>query len=235
MKHPQIVSQAEWLEARKALLAKEKAFSRERDALSAARRDLPAVKVDKPYAFRGPNGSQSLADLFAGKRQLITYHFMFDPSWTEGCKSCSLIADHVDGMLPHLAARDTSFVAISRAPLAKIAAFQKRMGWKFRWLSSAETDFNYDFGVSFRAEDKVEGKAPYNFGSSSFSGTEAPGLSVFLRDEPSGDVVHAYSTYARGLDLLIGAYNYLDHTPLGRQEAELPYGMSWVKHHDAYA
>jgi len=230
-----IVSQAEWLNARKALLEKEKAFSRERDALSAARRDLPAVKVEKPYAFQGPDGTQTLADLFAGKRQLITYHFMFDPSWTEGCKSCSLVVDHVDGMLAHLGARDVSYVAISRAPLPKLQAFQKRMGWKFRWLSSAETDFNYDFGVSFRADDKSDGKAGYNYGSGKFPTSEAPGLSVFLRDEQSGDVLHTYSTYARGLDLLIGTYNYLDLTPLGRHEEDLPYGMAWVKHHDKYA
>lgn len=235
MNVPKIVSQAEWLTARKALLAKEKAFTHERDALSAARRDLPAVKVEKPYAFQGPDGTQTLADLFAGKRQLVTYHFMFDPSWSEGCKSCSLIADHVGGMLPHLAARDTSFAAISRAPLPKLLAFQKRMGWTFPWFSSAETDFNYDFRVSFRPADSADGKANYNFGTAKFSQSEAPGLSVFLREEGTRGVLHTYSTYGRGLDLLIGAYNYLDLTPLGRQEKDLPYGMAWVKHHDKYA
>jgi predicted dithiol-disulfide oxidoreductase (DUF899 family) len=231
MNRPTIVSQDEWLKARKALLAKEKAFSKERDALSAARRDLPMVKVDKPYAFDSASGKRALGDLFNGRRQLIVYHFMFDPSWEEGCKSCSLLADHFDGMIPHLGARDTSFVAVSRAPLAKIAAFQKRMGWKFPWVSSAETDFNYDYGVSFRPDSK-EGAA-YNFGTTDFRMSEAPGASTFLRE--GGDVFHTYSTYARGLDILIGAYNYLDLTPLGRQEAELPYGMAWVKHHDKYA
>ena len=234
MNHPTIVTQAEWLKARRALLEKEKAFNRDRDALSAARRDLPAVKVEKPYAFQSPSGMQTLAELFGGKRQLITYHFMFDPSWEEGCKSCSLLADHFDGMRPHLGARDVAFVAISRAPLPKLLAFQKRMGWTFPWLSSAETDFNYDFGVSFRPEDKTEGKPGYNYGSGKFPTSEAPGLSVFLRDD-AGGVLHTYSTYARGLDLLIGAYNYLDLTPLGRQEKDLPYGMAWVKHHDKYA
>jgi predicted dithiol-disulfide oxidoreductase (DUF899 family) len=235
MNRPKIVSQDEWLKARLALLEKEKAFSRQRDSLSAARRDLPAVKVEKPYAFQGSSGTQTLAELFGGKRQLIVYHFMFDPSWEEGCKSCSLLADHFDGMRPHLGARDASFVAISRAPLPKLLAFQKRMGWTFPWLSSAETDFNYDFGVSFRAEDKTEGKAAYNYGSGKFPTSEAPGLSVFLREEGGSSVLHTYSTYSRGLDILIGAYNYLDLTPLGRQEEGLPYGMAWVKHHDKYA
>ncbi|MDB5215392.1 MAG: hypothetical protein JWO86_3319, partial [Myxococcaceae bacterium] len=174
-------------------------------------------------------------DLFAGKRQLIVYHFMFDPSWEEGCKSCSLLADHFDGMRPHLGARDTSFVAISRGPLPKLLAFQKRMGWTFPWVSSAETDFNYDFGVSFRPEEKIDGKVPYNYGNVKFPQSEAPGLSVFLRDENGGGVLHTYSSYSRGLDLLIGAYNYLDVTPLGRQEKDLPFTMTWVKHHDKYA
>jgi predicted dithiol-disulfide oxidoreductase (DUF899 family) len=233
MNRPKIVSQDEWLKARKALLAKEKAFSRERDELAAARRDLPMVKVDKPYAFDGPTGKKTLSELFGGRRQLIVYHFMFDPSWTEGCKSCSLVADHFEGALPHLAARDTAFAAIARAPLPKLRAFQERMGWRFALLSSAENDFNYDYGVSFRSGDKDAGKPAYNFGTAGFPTSEAPGLSTFLRD--GDDVLHAYSTYARGLDTIIGAYNLLDLTPLGRQEAELPYGMAWVKHHDKYA
>jgi predicted dithiol-disulfide oxidoreductase (DUF899 family) len=230
MNRTTIVSQDEWLAARKALLAKEKAFTKERDALSAARRDLPMVRVEKPYAFDGPSGRKTLRDLFDGKRQLIVYHFMFDASWEEGCKSCSLIADHVGGMLPHLAARDTAFAAISRAPLAKLTAFQRRMGWSFPWLSSAETDFNDDFGVTMRPEDKD--KLAYNFGTSKGPTSEAPGLSTFLRD--GDDVFRAYSTYARGLDTLMGVYNYLDLTPLGRQEEDLPYGMAWVKLHDKY-
>jgi predicted dithiol-disulfide oxidoreductase (DUF899 family) len=232
-----IVSKDEWLVARKALLANEKAFSKARDALSAARRALPRVKVDKPYAFEGPSGRRTLAELFGAKRQLIVYHFMFDPSWDEGCRSCSLIADHFEGALPHLAARDVAFAAISRAPLAKIMAFQRRMGWQFPWLSSFETDFNYDYGASFRDTDQAA-IAAYNFGTGNFRGrffgsnAEAPGLSVFLRD--AGGVFHTYSTYSRGLDILIGAYNYLDLTPLGRQEADLKYGMQWVRHHDRY-
>jgi len=195
-----IVSQDEWLKARKELLAKEKAFSRERDALSAARRDLPVVKVDKPYSFESASGRKTLADLFGGKRQLIVYHFMFDPTWEEGCKSCSLIADHVDGMLPHLGARDVAFTAISRAPLPKLVAFQKRMGWNFPWLSSAETDFNYDYGVSFRLEDKTP--STYNYVEQKPTMSELPGLSVFVRE--GDDVFHTYSTYSRGLDILIG-------------------------------
>ena len=231
MSQPKIVSQVEWTKARKALLEKEKAFSRERDAIAAARRELPMVKVEKPYAFEGPSGKKSLASLFDGKRQLITYHFMFDPSWEEGCKSCSLVADHFEGMLPHLGARDVSFTAISRAPFAKLQAFQKRMGWKFPWVSSSETDFNYDYGVSFNADDKSTDKPGYNYGSEQPT-SERPGLSVFLRS--GDDVFHTYSTYARGLDVLIGAYNYIDVTPIGRNEKELEYGMAWVKHHDKY-
>lgn len=231
MNRPTIVSRAEWLEARKALLVKEKALSHARDALSAARRELPAEKVEKPYVFEGVAGEQTLADLFAGKRQLVIYHFMFDPSWEQGCKSCSFVADHFGGMLPHLRARDVSFAAVSRAPLAKLTAFQKRMGWTFRWLSSSGSDFNFDFGVSFR-EPAPDGQKVYNYGTTSFAMSEAPGLSVFLRD--GEDVLHAYSTYARGLDPLITTYGFLDLTPLGRQEEGLPYGMAWVKHHDRY-
>lgn len=237
MTHPKIVSQTEWLAARKNLLAKEKAFTKERDALSAARRDLPMVKVEKRYTFEGAGGHATLDQLFADKRQLIVYHFMFDPSWEEGCKSCSLVADHFEGSLPHLRARDVAFAAISRAPLAKLTAFQKRMGWTFPWLSSAGSDFNYDFGATFR-EDGNGSTQSYNFGTGNFRGrffdsnAEAPGLSVFLRD--GADVLHTYSTYSRGLDILIGAYNYLDLTPLGRQEATMKYGMEWVRHHDKY-
>lgn len=232
MSLPKTVSKEEWLTARRSLLAREKAFSRERDALSAARRDLPMVEVAKDYAFEGPNGPVKLHDLFAGKRQLAVYHFMFDPSWEEGCKSCSLVADHFERSIVHLAARDVAFVAVSRAPLAKIGAFQKRMGWTFPWYSSNASDFNYDFGVSFRPEDREDGMVSYNYGRTKFPSSEAPGLSIFLKDGER--VFHTYSTYSRGLDVLIGAYNYLDLTPLGRQEAELPYGMAWVRHRDKY-
>jgi predicted dithiol-disulfide oxidoreductase (DUF899 family) len=227
-----VVTREEWVEARKALLAREKAFTRERDALSAARRELPMVKVEKRYVFEESDGKRTLAELFDGKRQLIIYHFMFDPSWDEGCKSCSFVADNFEGSIVHLAARDTSFAAISRAPLAKLEGFKKRMGWTFRWLSSLDTDFNYDYHVSFRPEDVAAQTVEYNYEKKPFSMSEAPGLSVFLRE--GNDIFHTYSTYARGLDLLINTYNYLDLTPLGRQEQDLPYGMAWVRHHDKY-
>lgn len=226
------VTREQWIEARKTLLAREKAFTRERDALSAARRELPMVKVDKSYVFEEPSGQRKLPELFEGKRQLILYHFMFDPSWEAGCKSCSLVADNFEASIVHLTARDTAFAVISRAPLAKLEAFKQRMGWKFRWLSSSSTDFNYDFHVSFRPEDVAANSVDYNYQKMAFPHSEAPGLSVFLRQ--GNDVFHTYSTYGRGLDLLINTYNYLDITPLGRNEQDLPYGMSWVRHHDKY-
>jgi len=227
-----IVSREDWTRARKELLAKEKAFTRERDALSAARRELPMVRIEKTYVFEEPAGKASLTDLFDGKRQLVVYHFMFDPTWDAGCKSCSLVADNFASSIVHLGARDTAFAAISRAPVAKIEPFKKRMGWTFRWLSSSSSDFNYDFGVSFRPEDVAAKSTTYNYEQKPFPRSEAPGISVFLRD--GEDVLHTYSTYGRGLDLLINTYNYLDLTPLGRQEQDLPYGMSWVRHHDSY-
>ncbi|MBS2017369.1 MAG: DUF899 domain-containing protein [Deltaproteobacteria bacterium] len=233
MSHPKIVSKEEWLRERTALLAKEKAFAKERDALSAARRELPMVKVTERYDLEGPSGPTTLRDLFAGRRQLVVYHFMFDPSWEEGCKSCSLVSDHLERAVVHLAARDVSFAAVSRAPIAKLVEFEKRMGWTFPWYSSFASSFNYDFGVSFRESDRVDGLVPYNYGRTKFGMSEAPGLSVFL--EQGNEVFHTYSTYARGLDLLIGTYNVLDLTPLGRQEEGLPYGMSWVRHRDKYA
>lgn len=232
MQRPKIVSRAEWTAARVQLLQKEKEFNRQRDALSAERRELPCVKVEKDYVFTGPNGRTSLRDLFEGRRQLIVYHFMFDPSWEEGCKSCSLLADTFDGGSLHLPARDVSFVAVSRAPLAKLEAFKKRMGWSFKWLSSAESDFNYDYHVSFRQEDKDAGTVEYNYKNQEFPVSEAPGLSVFLRD--GDDVLHTYSTYARGLDILMSTYNYLDLVPFGRNEEGLSYTMSWLRHHDKY-
>ncbi len=232
MQQPKIVSRDEWTAARKQLLQKEKELSRLRDALSAERRELPCVKVEKDYVFAGPNGRASLRDLFAGRQQLIVYHFMFDPSWEAGCKSCSLVADTFEGASLHLLARDVSFVAISRAPLAKIEAFKKRMGWSFAWFSSAETDFNYDYHVSFRPEDRDAGAVEYNYAKTNFPTSEAPGVSVFLR--AGDDVLHTYSTYARGLDILVATYAYLDLTPLGRNEEGLAHTMSWVRHHDKY-
>ncbi|MBF5043798.1 DUF899 domain-containing protein [Aggregicoccus sp. 17bor-14] len=229
---PAEVGREAWLEARKALLAREKAFTRERDALSAARRALPMVRVGKRYVFDGPEGPRTLAELFEGRRQLIVYHFMFGPDWEQGCRSCSYVADNFAGGLVHLAARDTAFAAISRAPLAKLRAFQQRMGWSFRWLSSAGSDFNYDFHVSFRPGELAAKEVEYNYARTSFPHSEAPGVSVFLRE---GDAVfHTYSTYARGLDLLMNTYNYLDLTPLGRQEDADAGGMAWVRHHDRY-
>jgi predicted dithiol-disulfide oxidoreductase (DUF899 family) len=227
-----IVSRDEWTAARLRLLEQEKELDRRRDALSAARRDLPAVKIEKDYVFSGRDGRRSLRDLFAGRPQLMVYHFMFDPAWEDGCKSCSMVADTFDGGSLHLAARGVSFVAISRAPYPKLEAFQRRMGWRFDWLSSAESDFNYDFGVSFRDEERVDGKVMYNYARRAFGPNEAHGMSVFLRE--GDDVLHTYSTYGRGVELLISTYSYLDLTPLGRNEKDLSYTMEWVRHHDRY-
>lgn len=227
-----IVNHEAWTDARVALLAREKAFMHERDALSAARRNLPAEKVTKSYVFEEAGGKRTLADLFDGKKQLVVYHFMFDPSWEAGCKSCSYIADGFDGAVPHLRARDTSLVAISRAPIAKIDAFKARMGWTFRWLSSGNGDFNYDYNVSFRPEDVEAARTEYNYKKQPFPQADAPGLSVFLRQ--GDDILHTYSTYARGLDPLMAAYQFLDLTPIGRNEGDLPHTMTWVRHHDKY-
>lgn len=224
-----IVSQSEWLAARKGLLAKERDFTQ---ALAAERRDLPWVKVDKPYVFDGPQGRETLADLFAGKSQLIVYHFMLAPGWGEGCKSCSYLADHFDGAIPHLAQRDVTMLAISRAPLDEIDAYKKRMGWKFKWLSSNGNSFNYDFVVSF-SKDEVGKEGIYNFGTTKAYGDEMPGISVFARNK-AGELFRTYSTYARGLDNIIGTYQLLDLAPKGRDEDALPFTMSWVKRHDEY-
>jgi predicted dithiol-disulfide oxidoreductase (DUF899 family) len=231
MEHP-VVSRDAWLAARKELLTKEKAFTRQRDRLSAQRRELPWVKVDKAYVFDGPAGKETLADLFAGKSQLIVYHFMLGPGWEEGCASCSFLADHFDGAVVHLAQRDVSFVAVSRAPLAEIEAFERRMGWRFKWVSSHGNDFNHDFHVSFTKEELAKGKVDYNYGLVE-GHDELPGVSVFYKDD-AGAVFHTYSCYARGLDILVGAYNWLDLAPKGRDEAELPWSMAWVRHHDRY-
>jgi predicted dithiol-disulfide oxidoreductase (DUF899 family) len=228
-----IVSQDEWLAARKALLAKEKEFTRARDRLSEARRTLPWVKVAKNYVFDGPHGRESLSDLFGGKSQLIVYHFMLGPGWVQGCPSCSFLADHFDGVVVHLAQRDVSLVVVSRAPFAEIEAYKKRMGWKFKWVSSHGTDFNRDFHVSFTPEEKARGKVEYNYTQTEFPSEEAPGLSAFIRNE-AGEVLHTYSSYARGLDILVGTYNFLDMAPKGRDEGTLPWTMAWVRRHDEY-
>jgi predicted dithiol-disulfide oxidoreductase (DUF899 family) len=232
MQH-KIVSQDEWLAARKTLLAKEKEFSKARDRLSAARRQLPWVKVDKTYVFDGPAGRETLADLFGGRSQLIVYHFMLGPGWKEGCPSCSFLADHFDGAAIHLAQRDVALVVVSRAPLAEIEAYQRRMGWRFKWVSSFGSDFNHDFHVSFTPEEKAGGRVEYNYAMGMFPSEEAPGLSAFYKDE-KGAVFHTYSSYARGLDMLIGAYHFLDMAPKGRDEDGLAWSMVCVRHHDRY-
>lgn len=228
-----VVSHAEWLAARKAFLQKEKELTRLRDELSKQRRELPWEKVEKKYVFDGPNGKESLADLFAGRSQLLVYHFMLGPDWVEGCASCSLLADHFDGAIPHLNARDVTFLVISRAPFSQIQAFQKRMGWKFKWVSSNANDFNFDYKVSFTSEDIGKGAPNYNFDTIPFRLEEGPGLSAFYKDAVN-NVFHTYSAYARGLDINIGAYNFLDVAPKGRDEEGLNFTMAWVKHHDKY-
>ena len=231
MPHP-VVSQDEWLAARKALLAKEKQFSKARDTLAAERRALPWVKVEKTYVFDAPSGKQTLADLFGGKSQLLVYHFMLGPGWSAGCPSCSFLADHFDGATVHLAQRDVSFVAASRAPLPEIEAYKKRMGWRFKWVSSFPSDFNHDFGVSFTKDELDSGSADYNYVRAKVPVEEMAGISAFITE--NGAVFHSYSSYARGLDTLVGAYNMLDLTPKGRDEDSLPWSMAWVKRHDEY-
>jgi predicted dithiol-disulfide oxidoreductase (DUF899 family) len=234
MQPHKIVSQQEWIEARKALLAREKEFTRARDRLSEERRALPWVKVEKPYLFDSADGRKTLSDLFKGWPQLVVQHFMFAPEWNEGCKSCSFWADGFERMIPHLAARDTTLVAVSRAPLAKLDAFRRRMGWTFDWVSSAPGDFNFDYAVSFTPDQVKSGAKVYNFGTSGFGAEEAPGISVFYRDR-TGEIFHTYSCFARGLDMMNAAYHYLDLTPLGRHEDGLPYPMDWVRLRDQYA
>jgi predicted dithiol-disulfide oxidoreductase (DUF899 family) len=229
MPEAHIVSRDEWLTARKSLLAEEKAFTRARDALSAKRRDLPWVKINTPYTFNTSQGKESLSGLFAGRSQLIIYHFMLGPNWEQGCKSCSFWADNFNDIIVHLNHRDVSMIAVSSAPLAKIEAFRKRMGWNFNWVSSDGTTFNQDFGVSPKPGEGVL----YNYGTAKIDMDELPGISVFARDE-KGSVYHTYSCYARGLDMLNGAYHYLDLVPKGRDEEGLAGTMSWLKHHDRY-
>jgi predicted dithiol-disulfide oxidoreductase (DUF899 family) len=231
-KPTEVVSEAEWLVARKDLLNREKEFSRQRDALSGARRKLPMVKVEKEYVLEGPDGKETLADLFEGRSQLIIYHFMLGPGWEEGCKSCSYLADHFDGANWHLPHRDTTLAVVSRAPLSEIQAYKKRMGWHFKWVSSYGSDFNFDYHISFTEEEEKKNKAYYNYETTEFMSDELPGLSVFYKDE-DGNVFHTYSTYARGLDQLVGTYNFLDLTPKGRDE-DPDSTMSWVRRHDQY-
>jgi predicted dithiol-disulfide oxidoreductase (DUF899 family) len=234
MERPRIVSRAEWIDARKAHLIREKELTHLHDRVRAERRALPWVRIEKPYAFTGPNGRLTLADLFQGRSQLVVQHFMLGPGWTEGCVGCSFSADHVDAARRHFEHNDLSFAAVSRAPYPEIAAFQQRMGWRFLWVSSHGSTFNYDFEVSFTADDAARGKAVYNFELREYQGEELPGTSVFAKDE-SGQVFHAYSAYGRGDELLIGAYNYLDLTPKGRNENGPNFDLTdWVRHHDRY-
>ena len=232
-KIPRVVPQAEWLAARKELLSKEKEFSRLRDELSRQRRELPWEKVEKQYVFDGPGGKETLADLFGARSQLIVYHFMFGPGWEQGCPSCSFLSDHIDGSVVHLAARDVQLLVVSRAPLTQIEAFKKRMGWRFKWVSSYGNDFNRDYHVSFTKDEMAKGEMQYNYAIQKFPSEEGPGASAFYKDT-AGDIFHTYSAYARGLDILIGAYNWLDLAPKGRDEEGLEFSMAWVRHHDRY-
>jgi predicted dithiol-disulfide oxidoreductase (DUF899 family) len=234
LQHPKVVSPAEWLAARKNHLVREKEFTRLRDELSRERRELPWEKVEKQYVFEGHNGKETLGDLFGKRRQLIVYHFMFGPGWKEGCPSCSFLADHFDGSTVHLANRDVTLAVVSRATWPEIEAFKTRMGWRFKWVSSFGGDFNYDYHVSFTKDEKANGRVLYNYELGEFPSEEAPGASVFYKDE-AGEVFHTYSTYARGLDILVGAYNFLDLAPKGRDEDGLAFTMSWVRHHDRYS
>ncbi|HKT74430.1 MAG TPA: thioredoxin family protein [Steroidobacteraceae bacterium] len=233
MTEHRIVSREEWVSARLRLLAKEKELQHLRDELSAERRKLPWERVEKSYVFDGPSGQETLDDLFAGRSQLAIYHFMFAPEWDAGCRGCAFWADNFNGIVPHLAGRDVSFAAVSRAPLPKLRAFAARMGWTFHWVSSANTDFNYDYQASFRSEEVELGRAVHNYEPFKEQMTDKPGVSVFFRDD-SGRIFHTYSTYARGIDPLNVAYQLLDLSPKGRDEDQLPHTMSWVRFHDAY-
>lgn len=234
MKEHRIVSRAEWIEARRQLLAKEKELTRMRDQLSRQRRELPWVRVDKQYSFETAGGRRTLAELFDGRSQLLIYHFMFGPDADVGCKSCSFWADSFNGIVPHLNQRDVTFAAISRAPLARLQAFRARMHWSFDWVSSHDSDFNFDYGVSFSPAAVESGTVSYNYADHKAYGTEMPGVSVFLQDR-DGSVLHTYSAYGRGIDVLNTTYNYLDLVPKGRDEDGLQYPMAWVRFRDEYS
>jgi len=230
--HP-VVSRDRWLAERLALLTREKALMRQQDQIARERRALPWVRVDKDYVFDAPEGRRSLAGLFEGRRQLLVQHFMFPPGWEQGCPGCSFMADHIDGMNVHLAQRDLTLLVISRAPLADIERFRQRMGWQFKWVSSFGSDFNHDFGVSFTPEERDRGEVDYNYGMRPFPAEEAPGISVFYKDD-AGEVFHTYSTYGRGVEVMMGAYRLLDLAPRGRDEHNAVHAMDWVRHHDRY-
>jgi predicted dithiol-disulfide oxidoreductase (DUF899 family) len=230
-KKHKIVAHNQWMAARKALLAKEKKFTKLRDQLSAQRRALPWEKVEKQYVFEGPDGRQTLAELFDGRSQLIVYHFMFGPDWNAGCPHCSHWADNFNGVIVHLNQRDVTMVAVSRAPLAKLMAYRQRMGWSFKWLSSLGSEFNFDYGVSFTPEETARKKALYNYVLQDPEVSEREGVSVFYKDA-AGAVFHTYSTYARGIDMMNVDYNFLDLVPKGRDEGGR--GPFWVRRHDEY-
>uniref|UniRef100_UPI00313ABA42 DUF899 domain-containing protein n=1 Tax=Pseudoduganella sp. OTU4001 TaxID=3043854 RepID=UPI00313ABA42 len=228
-----IVNQEQWVAQRKALLVREKEVMRQQDQLARERRALPWVKVDKQYVFDTQQGKRSLSDLFEGRRQLVVQHFMFAPGQERGCAHCSYMADHTDGALPHLSQRDVSLVVVSRAPLASLQRMREEMGWQFKWVSSGDSDFNYDFDVSFAPEELAQGEVYYNYIGQPFPHEDAPGVSVFYQDD-AGVVYHTYSTFGRGVEVMMHTYRLLDLTPLGRNEDALPYTMAWVKHHDRY-
>ena len=229
-----IVSRQDWLQERRALLAEEKEMTRLRDRLSEKRRALPWVRVEKTYVFDTPDGQETLADLFDGRSQLIVKHFMLAPGQTDPCVGCSFEVDHIDGVLMHVQHHDVSYVAVARAPLAEIEAVKRRMNWRFRFVSSFGSDFNYDFGVSFTPEQVAAGKAEYNFQETEVPLEDLSGLSVFCRDE-TGAIFHTYSAFGRGAEEVLGAYMYLDLTPKGRNENGPNFDLTdWVRHHDRY-
>ncbi len=233
MSSPPIVSRTEWIEARKELLAREKQASKQREELTALRQQLPWYRLETDYEFDAADGRRSLSDLFGNHSQLLVYHFMFGPDWTEGCPACSMLADHYDPLVRHLQARDVALATVSRAPIEKLIEYRTRMGWGFEWVSSLHNRFNQDFHVSFTQQEQDAGTMKYNYATGTFPSLECPGISVFIRNS-SGDIFHTYSAYARGLENLLGVYSFLDIVPKGRDEDELPFTMAWVRRHDSY-
>lgn len=234
MQGQKVVPSDEWVQARKRLLAKEKELTRLRDEVTRARQELPWERVEKDYRFQGPDGPVSLGELFDGCSQLLVYHFMFGPDWSEGCKICSMLADHYDPLRIHLRQRDVTLVTVSRAALDTIESYRRRMGWQFRWVSSLESDFNWDYQASFTQEQLDAGQVYYNYVEGpAFPATEGPGISAFLKDD-TGAIFHTYSSYGRGLEDFLGIYRFLDIVPKGRNEEGLPYPMAWVRQKDRY-